>query len=301
MILPLLLAAAATAAASGPEDLGRALAEAARRGGAATVAVAAFESPRAAPAGMSETAGDAVLRGIVASRRVRAVERERLGAVLSERGLAAAGAVAGAESPALRSGDAVVVGRLERAAGGWALTARVVASATGEVLGAGRADLPAAAAEAAPAESDELPPLGRLVDAAHALATVSAPSDLAALVRDASAPAPRRAAAVMALAEEGGADDLVLADALRSDEALVRYAAALALSRAEAPWAAGPLRRVLRDDPSWLARLGAAQALARGGDRAAETELAAARASDPSWRVRRQAAVALIARAEARP
>jgi HEAT repeat protein len=53
------------------------------------------------------------------------------------------------------------------------------------------------------------------------------------------------------------------------------------------------LRRVLRADPSWLARFGAAQALARFPSDAAARDLAKVRASDPSWRVRRQAAVSL--------
>jgi hypothetical protein len=303
VILALLLSATAAAAAPGAEDLGRQFAEAARRGGAASVTVASIETPRGSPAGLGRVAADAILRGLVASGRVRVVERERLDVVLAEGRLSAAGAAAGAaEPPRLSAGDAVVVGSVARASDGWQLTARVVSTASGEVLGSGRAELSDAGFDGALAAEDEsFPALDGLIDAGHALAATTGARDLERLAANRRAPAERRAAAVLALAESEAPEDFALADALRDGEALVRFAAAMALGRGAAGWADGPLRSALREDPSWLARYGAAQALGRSRSGSSERDLAAARLTDPSWRVRRQAADSLVARAESAP
>jgi hypothetical protein len=303
MILALLLSATAAAAAT-PETLGRELAAAAKRGGAANVAVEPFETPRGAPIGLGRDAADALLRGIVDSGRVRAVERERLPALMSERRLSASGAVAGtAEAPRVSAGDAVVVGGLARVAGGWSLTARVVVVASGEVLGAGQADLSDAdyadAGTRAAVETEDFPPLDRLIEGAHALATTAGERELDRKAREGDASA--RAMAVLALAEKDRSDDFALADALRDGDALVRLAATMVLGRVPQSWAEGPLRRVLRDDPSWLARFGAAQALVRYRTDESEKDLAAARTADPSWRVRQQAADSLAARGQSAP
>ncbi len=296
MILALLLSASAAAAT--PESLGRDLAAAARRGGATAVAVEPFDSPRGAPAGFGRDAADAVLRGIVDSRRVRAVERERLPAVMSERRLAASGATAAAPLPRLGAGDAVVVGTLARAAAGWSLTARVVSVASGEVLGAGRAELSDAeyGAPAADPVPEQFPPLDTMIESAHGLAAAEDAPALAARVADGSAPAPARATAVLALVEKDGSEDFALADALHDADAVVRFSATMAFGRAPASWAEGPLRRLLREDASWLVRFGAAQALVRYPSDAAGRDLSAARREDPSWRVRQQAGDSLAAR-----
>lgn len=292
MILALLLAA--RAAAQGPEDLGRALADAARRGGAATAAVARFETPWDAPEGLASAASDAVLSGMAASGRVHVLERERLGDVLSERRLAASGAFGESSvAPRLTAGDALVVGRVVRDGGAWTLRARVVSAATGAVLSEGRAALDVPPGVAAAAEPDAFPTLAVLMDRGHALSETRDAAGLEALAADRAASPGERAAAVLALGEGGTEADLALADALRDDAPLVRFAAATALGRARAPWAAGPLRRLLRADPSWLVRFEAAQALSRYEGTAAEGDLLAARTADPSWRVRRQAAIAL--------
>jgi len=297
VIFSLLVAATAL---SGPADLGRKLASDARRGGAQVLAVAAFEAPASAPRGLAPDAADGVLRGAVASGRVRVVERERLGAVFSERRLAAAGASADVSaSPRLGAGDAVVLGRLEKSAAGWILTARVVAVATGEILGSGRAVMPEAVAALPPEES--FPSLDALVDEGHALALSMDADGLRRSAEAKDVPSARRAAAVLALAESDPSADMPLADALRDEDPLVRLAAAMALGRSPSAWADAPLRRSLRTDSSWLARFGAAQALSRYGSESSARDLEIARAEDPSWRVRRQAADSLAARGEMAP
>lgn len=298
MILALLLSAAtAAAAANGPEGLGRALAARARAGGARTVSVAEFEAPRSAPSGTGRDAADAVLRGLVLSGRVRAVERGGLATVLSERRLADSGASEDAPAVRLTAGDAVVVGRIEREGSRWVLSARVVAVASGEILGSGRAVVSDFAAGRGPA-AESFPDLDSLIDAAHALAATQDLGTLESRAARREAPGAERAEAVLALAEAGGDEDLVLADALRDPEPLVRFAAAMAFGRSASRWAEAPLRESLRKDPSWLARYGAAQALARYRSAPSRRDLAAARTGDPSWRVRRQAADSLAARGE---
>lgn len=291
-MIALLLLATTAAAAPNAEELGRELAAAARRGGAAAVSVAAPESPSSAPRDAADEARDELLRGIVESGAVRALERGELPAVMSERRLAASGASTGATAGRLAAADAVVVGALRRAAGGWELSARVV-SADGSVLGGGTAPLTLPSEAGSARDEDTFPPLGELVDRAHALAAESDPAALERAASDGALGAAPRAEAVLALADADAAEDLSLADALRDREPLVRLAAEMSLGRRPRSWAEGPLRRVLRADPSWLARFGAAQALARFPSDAAARDLAKVRASDPSWRVRRQAAVSL--------
>jgi hypothetical protein len=299
MILALLLAAGAAAAAPAPEALGRDFAAAAARAGITRVAVQPFGGEEDVPESVRRDAADAVLRGLLDSGRVRAVERESLPSVLSEARLAAAGATAGSGRPRLEAGDGVLLGRLRRAATGWTASLRLVSSTSGEIVAGGEALLPEEKT-ARPAESDEFPPLAAIVDAAHFLSSTRGRDEIAALERNRSASAAQRAAAVLALAESG-ADEWTLADALGDPEPLVRFAGAVAVGRGGEAWAEGPLRRILKADASWPARFAAAQALSRFDSPASAADLTAAKNGDGSWRVRRQAAASLAQRGEAAP
>jgi hypothetical protein len=292
------MAANAAAGAVGPEELGRDLAKSAARAGISRVSVQAFASANAAPAGSGLEAADAVLRGLLDSGRVRAVERENLAAVFAERRLSAAGGAPGStEPPRLAAGDGVLVGRLRRSGGGWTASVRLVSAASGEIVASGEAavatDVPAAILD-----GENLPPIAALVDAGHAMSETENVDSLERLADSKESPAPRRAAAVLALAEVGGGE-LSIADALRDPEALIRFAAAMALGRTAAPWAEGPLRNMLRNDPSWLARFAAAQALSRYASPASASDLSRTQGSDASWSVRWQAAESVAARGEA--
>ena len=295
MILPLLLAASAAAAALGPEDLGRDLAAEAARAGITRVAVLSFAPAGPGSAGFGLEAADGVLRGLLSSGRVRAVERENLSAVFAERRLTMTGAAAGpAEPPRLTAGDGVLVGRLRRSPGGWTASVRLVSAASGEIVASGEASV-ASDAPAASLDREGFPPVAALVNAAHALSETQDQVSLERLANSADSPALRRAAAVLALAETGGGD-LSLADALRDREAVIRFAGALALGRTAAPWGEGPLRNMLRNDPSWLARFAAAQALSRYASPASIADLSRSQGSDACENVRWQAAESLAAR-----
>jgi hypothetical protein len=295
VILPLLLAAVAAAAAIGPEELGRELAKSAARAGIERVSVQSFAPADGASAAFGRDAADGVLRGIIASGRVRALEREDLAAVFAERRLsAAAGASVSIEAPRLSAGDGVLVGRLRRSPRGWTASVRLVSAVSGEIVAGGEADV-SSDAPAASLERESFPPITALVDAAHVLAETRDAGMLERLADSKESPAPRRAAALLALAEIG-AGDFSIADALRDPEALVRFAAAMSLGRTAAPWGEGPLRSMLRDDPSWLARFAAAQALSRYASPASAADLSRTQRTDASWSVRRQAAESAAAR-----
>ncbi|MFI5346589.1 MAG: HEAT repeat domain-containing protein [Elusimicrobiota bacterium] len=292
----LLLAASAAAAAVGPEQLGRDLATAAARAGISRVTVQAFAPAGSASAEIGRDAADGVLRGILDSGRVRALERERLSPVLAERRLSAA-AGGGAEFPRLAQGEGMVLGRVRRTAAGWTASVRLVSSATGEIVAGGEA---AVAVEVPPPAEDAYPPVAALIDAAHALAETRDARWLKSLADSSEAPGPNRAAAVLALSQLDG-DDLALGDAVRDREPVVRFAGALALGRSAASWGEGPLRQMLKNDPSWPARFAAAQGLGRYASAASAAALTAAWKTDASWRVRRMASVALAERGEAVP
>jgi len=300
MILTLLLAASAAAGAIGPVDLGRDLAAAAARAGIYRVSIQSFAPAGSAAAGAGRDAADGVLRGVLSSGRVRAVEREDLSAVMAERRLWTAGAAAApAEPPRLAASDGVLVGRLSRSGRGWTASVRLVSAATGEIVAGGEAVVSGDAPPAPPA-AEGFPPIAALVDAAHVLAETRDARSLERLALSSESSSPQRAAAVLALGETGG-EDLALGDALRDPDAVVRFAGAMALGRTAAPWAEGPLRKMLNGDPAWPARFAAAQALSRFASAASAADLAAARGMDASWRVRRQAADSLAGRAAATP
>ncbi|MDE2511579.1 MAG: HEAT repeat domain-containing protein, partial [Elusimicrobia bacterium] len=243
-----------------------------------------------------EAAGG-VLRGMLESGRVSVIDERDLPSVLSERRLAQVVDVGAAEElPRLTRGEAVVVGRVRRTAGGWTAFVRLVSADSGAVVAGGEASLPEAAAGK---EADAFPPVAALVDAAHVFAETRDAGRIAAFAASRDASVPQRAAAVLALAESGS-EELAIGDALRDREPMVRFAGALALGRIGARWGEGPLRKMLRDDPYWPARYAAAEALGRYASAASEGDLAAARASDASWRVRRQAASSLSEREKSR-
>jgi hypothetical protein len=303
LLLTMLLAPCAQAKTS-LESLGGELAAAAKRADARHVAFPPFEVPAGVAAEAGSEAAQAVLRGFVRTEASRAVERENLGQILSERKLAWAGAVAGPELPKLAAADAVVVGRLLRTASGWKADARLVSVAGGVVLGAASVDLkeaPEMSAAPITHEDEAFPPLAALRERADSFAGVATVEILEDWLRRSDLPASRRAPAALALADAGPGSELALGEALHDPEPLVRLCAALGLGKMRAAWAEGALRRMLSEDDSWMARYGAATALGRIGSPTATTALAAALASDGAWQVRQQAAHALASRGVSRP
>lgn len=293
-LLAAALLAPASSQARGLETLGRDLAAAARRAGALRVAVRAFETPEGLSAGAGRSAAEAVLRGFIAIDASRAVERERLDAVLEERRLFLAGAVDGAEPPPLAAADAVISGSLTRRAGGWRAEARLVSVGAGVVLAASSADLDEEPERAASErEGGAFPPLAALRERADGLSGIATAEVLEDWLKRRDLPASRRAPAALALADASGGSDLALAEALHDPEPLVRLCAALGLGKARASWAEAALVRMLADDASWTARYGAAIALGRLGTRASANALSAALSREASWQVRQQAARSL--------
>ena len=198
LLLLAMVVAPCVQAKTGLESLGGELADAARKADVRRVAVPPFE----VPAGLSPWAGaeaaQAVLRGFARVEASRAVERERLDSILSERKLAWAGAVSGDEPPKLAAADAVIVGRLMRTASGWKADARLVSVADGVVLGAAGVDLreaPDAAASPAAREDESFPPLAALRERADSFAGVATAEVLEDAARRPRSPwpTPRRA------------------------------------------------------------------------------------------------------------
>jgi TolB-like protein len=149
LLAVLLLGLAGGARASAPlRETAARVSAAARRGGAARVAVLAFEARGGGTRQEGEDLADLLTDELVRAGRVKVVERSRLAAVMSERSLGFSGATAagGSDAP-LAAADAVVAGSFERRGGEVRVSARLVLSRTGEILAATEETFDRAAAD----------------------------------------------------------------------------------------------------------------------------------------------------------
>lgn len=137
LVIALLLTLPGGARAGEPmRGLAERLSVAARRAGVARVAVLPLEARGAAGAHEGEALADLLMERIVRGGGVKVVERSRLGDVLAERRLGAAGATAAGGESRLAAAEAVVTGSFSRRGTTTRAAVRLVHASSGEVLAA---------------------------------------------------------------------------------------------------------------------------------------------------------------------
>jgi len=138
LAVALMLGSAGEAAARAPlRELAGIVAAAARRSGAARVAVLPLEGREGAGGREGEALSELLTEELVRDGRVRVVERSRLSDLMSERRLETSGATAGGATEArLAAADAMLTGSVVRRGRKVRASVRLVSAASGEILAA---------------------------------------------------------------------------------------------------------------------------------------------------------------------